>query len=170
MYNQNNEHKGPGAPLPMSPRISFSNDIVESSNSSSNTHHHNLHQQIMRMAYRDAPVSSDFEFSVSNYSMMSADELFSQGKLLPFKETNQMQKGTTTTLRDELLAGENDEDGDFSMKPPKISTRWRGLLGLKKSNLGSKKVDKSERSSSAVYEDVPKNSQDPNSTDSEFRF
>ncbi|GAA0174240.1 hypothetical protein LIER_27678 [Lithospermum erythrorhizon] len=179
MYNQNNEHKGHGGQLPMSPRISFSNDFVESSSSnttSANSHHHNLHQQMMRMAYRDAPVSSDFEFSVPNYSMMSADELFSQGKLLPYKEScnniKQMQKGTTT-LRDELLAEDNDdEDGNFPLKPPKTSPRWRGILGLKKSNLGSKKVDKSERSSSSAFEDTHtnKNSQDPNSRDFEFRF
>ncbi|KHG06369.1 Dibasic-processing endoprotease [Gossypium arboreum] len=64
MYNS--EHKGNHHHCPpMSPRISFSNDFVET-------------QQVMKQERnsREAPVSSDFEFSVSNYSMMSADELF----------------------------------------------------------------------------------------------
>lgn len=94
-------------------------------------------------AYRDAPVSSDFEFSVTNYSMMSADELFSQGRLLPLKESsnNQFQK---TTLRDELMV---EDDRDFSLRPPKSSTKWKGFLGLKKSHIGSRKIDKTETSS-----------------------
>lgn len=90
----------------------------------------------MKNNERDSPVSSDFEFSVTNHSMLSADELFSKGRLLPFKDTHK----TTTTIRDELL---NDaEDDDFTLRIPKSSTRWKGLLGLKKSHLGSKKIDK----------------------------
>lgn len=138
MYNnQNNEHNKTNlGPPPISPRISFSNDFVESTSHS--------HHQMMR-TYRDAPVSSDFEFSVTNYSMMSADELFSQGRLLPLKEScnnNQFQK---TTLRDELMV-EDDDGVDFSLRPPKSSTRWKGFLGLRKSHIGSRKLDKSESS------------------------
>lgn len=135
MYNQNNEHKPPLGP-PISPRISFSNDFAESAS-------HSSHPHLVR-SYRDAPVSSDFEFSVTNYSMMSADELFSQGKLLPLKEScsgGQLQK---TTLRDELLV-EDDDDG-FSLRPPKSSTRWKGFLGLKKAHIGSRKIDRGESS------------------------
>ncbi|PIN10095.1 hypothetical protein CDL12_17312 [Handroanthus impetiginosus] len=162
MYNQNSEHhKALGAP-PMSPRISFSNDFVESSHSHS-------HNQINRAsAYRDAPVSSDFEFSVSNYSMMSADELFSKGRLLPLKENcsssssnNSFQK--TTTLRDELQNEEEDDNGDeFSLRPPKNPTRWRGFF--RKSHIGSKKSEKVEkRTGFHITDDVQcntKNSQD----------
>jgi len=101
----------------------------------------------------EAPaVSSDFEFSVTNYSMMSADELFFKGRLLPFKDT----KRATTTLREELLVHDDDDDEgyqDFSLRPPKgSSTRWKGFLGLRKSHLGSKKVDKSEGSSDTAVE------------------
>ncbi|CAK9166488.1 unnamed protein product [Ilex paraguariensis] len=120
----------------MSPRISFSNDFAESS--------HSHQQRIIKHDRnpRDAPVSSDFEFSVANYSMMSADELFSQGRLLPFKEscTNK------TTLREELLAVDED-DSQISVRPPKgSSTRWKGLLGLRKTHIGSKKTDKGDGS------------------------
>lgn len=132
MYNQNSEHKGLGGAPPMSPRISFSNDFVESSSSRSHSQ-----QQI------SAPVSSDFEFSVSNYSMMSADELFFKGRLLPFKESSSQK---ITTLRDELQNGEDEEGVGFSSRPPKNFTRWKkGFLGLRKTNTGSKKsADKSE--------------------------
>ncbi|MBA0618236.1 hypothetical protein Gohar_013381 [Gossypium harknessii] len=127
MYNS--EHKGHHHHCPpMSPRISFSNDFVET-------------QQVMKQERnsREAPVSSDFEFSVSNYSMMSADELFFKGKLLPFKDNcnNQMQR----TLREELLAGD-DDDNNVTLTPPKGSTRWKGFLGLKRTHIGSKKADK----------------------------
>ncbi|KAL1536470.1 hypothetical protein AAHA92_29118 [Salvia divinorum] len=119
MYNQE-QNKAP----PMSPRISFSNDFVESS---SRSHSHSR--------YRDAPVSADFEFSVTNYSMMSADELFSKGRLLPLKE------GKSTTLRDELQNDDDDDDYDQEQqRPPKNPTRWRGFLGLRKSHIPSKKL------------------------------
>ncbi|KAK4710346.1 hypothetical protein R3W88_004859 [Solanum pinnatisectum] len=133
MYNQiSADHKGFGTP--MSPRISFSNDFVDSSSNTSST-------QMMRN-YRDAPVSSDFEFNVTNYSMITADQLFSKGRLLPFKETSSQK----TTLRDELLHEDRDDDV-FSSRPPKSSTRWKGLLGLKKSHIGSKKVDNNNQGS-----------------------
>ncbi|XP_044470446.1 uncharacterized protein LOC123207124 [Mangifera indica] len=127
MYNS--EHKGHCSP--MSPRISFSNDFAES-------------QYMMKQerSTREAPVSSDFEFSVTNDSMMSADELFFKGKLLPFKDNcnNQMHR----TLREELRA-EEDDDSQVSLKPPKgYSTRWKGFLGLRRTHIGSKKAEKSD--------------------------
>ncbi|XP_059624727.1 uncharacterized protein LOC132267605 [Cornus florida] len=132
MYNQNSTNNG----LSMSPRISFSNDFVDSSN-------HSHHRE---RSSREAPVSSDFEFSVTNYSMMSADELFFKGRLLPYKDcgSNHCQK---TTLRDELLVGDDDGDGGTgkaSMRPPKDSTRWKELLGLKNTHIGSRKSAKND--------------------------
>lgn len=138
MYNS--EHQGHHHVFaPMSPRISFSNDFVDA-------------RQAMKQEIRSsrseaaAPaVSSDFEFSVTNYSMMSADELFFKGRLLPYKDNcnNRFMQKTTTTLRDELLV---EDDDDVSLRPPKGSTRWKGLLGLKRNHNnvgGSKKVEKS---------------------------
>ncbi|KAL4378162.1 hypothetical protein GQ457_02G007790 [Hibiscus cannabinus] len=134
---------------PMSPRISFSNDFAET-------------QQVMKQerSSREAPVSSDFEFSVSNYSMMSADELFFKGKLLPFKDNggNQMQR----TLREELLVDDDGDDNNVTPRPPKGSTRWKGFLSLKRNHIGSKKADKSEGVSSSKRSGFvdPKTSQD----------
>ena len=145
MYNS--EHNKGHHYAPMSPRISFSSDFVDVQQTTK-----------QERGSASAPVSSDFEFSVSNYSMMSADELFCKGRFLPFKDNNnnnQMQR--TTTLRDELLLGDDD---DVSSRPPKGSTRWKGLLGLKRStHIGSKKADKGEGSvenkrSSLVHEDA----------------
>lgn len=155
MYNSEQQHKGHPHHqcVPMSPRISFSNDFVETQ--------HIINKEIKssREASSSAAVSSDFEFSVSNFSMMSADELFCKGKLLPFKE-NQMQR----TLRDELLV---DDDSDekhhhhhqISLRPPKSgssssSTRWRGLLGLRRTHIGSKKSDSETKRSIFAYEDT----------------
>ncbi|KAK6116244.1 hypothetical protein DH2020_050040 [Rehmannia glutinosa] len=161
MYNQKNpEHKSAGAP-PMSPRISFSNDFVETShsNSISNSSHSNSKQLRANNnnAYRDAPVSSDFEFSVSNYSMMSADELFFKGRLLPLKEScgasSNFQK-TTTTLRDELLQNNDGNEDSFSLRPPKNPTRWRGFLGLRKSHIGSKKSEKGVEKRAAGFNNL----------------
>ncbi|KAL6572940.1 hypothetical protein OROHE_002416 [Orobanche hederae] len=128
MYNKKNTDKKSGAssppPPPMSPRISFSND-------------HHQHQVRAAAAYREAPVSSDFQFPVRKHSMMSADELFSKGRLLPSKESccssssNSQKTTNTTTLRDELP---NENEGSFSiMRPPsnKNPTSWRGLLGIR---------------------------------------
>ncbi|CAO2828008.1 unnamed protein product [Amaranthus hypochondriacus] len=133
MYNNTQSPSSPSPP-PMSPRISFSNDFVESHNSQ----HNNF---ISRSEL--PPASTDFEFSgVSSFNMVSsADELFFKGRLLPFKDTNtQMQR----TLRDELLV--NDDEPDFSLKPPRSSSsnKWKGFLGLRKSNIASKKVEKIE--------------------------
>nr|AFK37699.1 unknown [Lotus japonicus] len=136
MYNSERKQ---GHHHPMSPRISFSNDFVDVQQA--------LKQERNSRSDTSLPVvSSDFEFSTTNYSMMSADELFSKGRLLPYKDScnnhNQMQRATTT-LKEELL--NNDDEYNFSRRPPK--GRWKGLLGLKKYHIGSKKVERSEGSS-----------------------
>ncbi|KAK7309220.1 hypothetical protein RJT34_05769 [Clitoria ternatea] len=143
MYNSEHNKGHHHHHHPMSPRISFSNDFVDV-------------QQAMKQEQRsssrsEASPPSDFEFSVTNYSMMSADELFFKGRLLPYKDNcnNQIQRATTT-LKEELLINDDSEYEGFSLRPPKgssSSTRWKGLLGLRKSHIGSKKTQKTEASS-----------------------
>ncbi|XP_076920333.1 uncharacterized protein LOC143581426 [Bidens hawaiensis] len=95
------------------PRISFSNDFIDS----------NHHEE----SYTEAPVSSDFEFSVPSFSSNSADEVFFKGKLPPLKEK-------VVTLRDELLSGHDDDDMFINNK---ISTGWwREKFGLRKNQSG----------------------------------
>lgn len=120
----------------MDPRISFSNDFADTSPQPS-IKHDNI--------YREAPVSSDFEFSVKNYKMISADEVIFEGMLLPLKDnsTNQLRK---TTLKDELLL-DDDEEGQYEQmfsRPPKSLGRWKERLGLKKAHILSKKGNKND--------------------------
>ncbi|KAG5061173.1 hypothetical protein AAZX31_01G172500 [Glycine max] len=163
MYNSehnkgDHQHHHQCAP-PMSPRISFSNDFVDVKQA--------MKQEQRGSSRSDAPVSSDFEFSVANYSMMSADELFFKGRLMStYNKDNcnnnnknnhmmmmQQQRATTTTtttLKEELLINDDDHDHDFSLRPPKpSSTRWKGLLGLRKTHIGSKKPHKSTEGGSS---------------------
>ncbi|XP_019165136.1 PREDICTED: uncharacterized protein LOC109161269 [Ipomoea nil] len=107
----------------MGPRISFSNDFADSQHPKRHDH-----------SYKEAPVSSDFEFSVPTYNIISADEVFFKGKILPLKE-----KSSTKTLRDELLQAADDDDyGDLFLKG--TSSRWRERLGLKRSPVFPKKL------------------------------
>ncbi|KAE8721813.1 DNA repair and recombination protein RAD54-like isoform 1 [Hibiscus syriacus] len=112
----------------MDPRISFSNDFADP------------HVGIKyNTNYREAPVSSDFEFSVKNYDMIHADEIFFKGMLLPLKGTDH---GRKLTLRDTLLA-DDDDDGSFpSLR--KGSGWWKERLGLKRTNVVSRKRDRNE--------------------------
>nr|GLL47318.1 uncharacterized protein LOC109161660 [Ipomoea trifida] len=105
-------------------RISFSNDFADSSQ-----HPITLRQQ--DFSYKEAPVSSDnFEFSVSGYTMISADQVFCKGKLVPLKDSSSK---TTTTLRDELLQG--NDDGDLFPRIMQPNKGWRERLGLKRSHI-----------------------------------
>ncbi|XVF01248.1 hypothetical protein REPUB_Repub04eG0071500 [Reevesia pubescens] len=112
----------------MDPRISFSNDFADP------------HQGIKyETKYREAPVSSDFEFSVKNYAMKPADEIFFKGTLLPLKGNNETdQHGRKLTLRDTLLV----DDDNFEDSLPRLQKGpgwWKDRLGLKRTNVVSKK-------------------------------
>ncbi|EXC17353.1 hypothetical protein L484_027543 [Morus notabilis] len=124
----------------MDPRISFSNDFADSTTTQQTMKHENI--------YREAPVSSDFEFSVNNYAMRSADEIIFQGMLLPIKDNsaNHLRK---TTLKEELLVN----DDDVFSRPPKSLGRWKERLGLKKANILSRKGKSDEIMLESVVED-----------------
>lgn len=110
----------------MDPRISFSNDFADT-------------QQAAKQEnkYREAPVSADFEFSVRNYSMTPADEIFFKGMLVPSKDNS----GRKMTLREELLVDDDDEYEDALPRVPKISGWWTERLRLKKGRIVAKKGD-----------------------------
>ncbi|KAE8670000.1 DNA repair and recombination protein RAD54-like isoform 1 [Hibiscus syriacus] len=121
----------------MDPRISFSNDFADP------------HVGIkFESNYREAPVSLDFEFSVNNYSMIPADEIFFKGMLVPLKGTDH---GRKLTLRDTLLV-EDDVDGSFPSLQ-KGPGRWKERLGLKRTNVVSKKKDRNEHVLEKVVEE-----------------
>ncbi|MCL7026817.1 hypothetical protein MKW94_001361 [Papaver nudicaule] len=138
MYNnteQQQQHQNSYCSSQMSPRISFSQDFVDVQR---------MNNTQRRDYYQSPPASSDFEFSISNnYTMMAApaDELFSKGRLLPFKDTSNSNT-KKMTLRDELL-NEQSTSAPSSSRPPKSPIRWKELLGLKRNrnnnNVSSKK-------------------------------
>ncbi|KFK30077.1 hypothetical protein AALP_AA7G213700 [Arabis alpina] len=95
------------------PRISFSSGFAATK------------QEMIN--YKEAPVSSDdFEFGVKNFSMITADEIFFDGMILPRKEEVNTSK-RMSTLREEL----SEEDDDSSRSKSKGSRGWwRERLGL----------------------------------------
>lgn len=117
---------------PLGPRISFSSDFTDAQ------HPIKKHET----TYREAPVSSDFEFSVKTLNMTTADEIFFKGVMLPTKPK--------MTLREELLVGDDDDDG-FSVVYPRLqksSCRWKQRLGLKRG-------ERSETTLERVAEEKP---------------
>ncbi|XVE93353.1 hypothetical protein REPUB_Repub01dG0184600 [Reevesia pubescens] len=125
----NNEHQQSLFTSTMDPRISFSNDFADP------------HQGIKyESKYREAPVSSDFEFSVKNYGMIPADEIFFKGMLVPLKGNNGTdEQGRKLTLRDTLLVDDDDDLEDSLPRLQKGSGWWKERLGLKRTNMVSKK-------------------------------
>ncbi|CAN1773325.1 hypothetical protein LINPERHAP1_LOCUS12463 [Linum perenne] len=105
----------------MDARISFSNEFVD-------THHHH-HNHKTSNNYMEAPVSSDFEFSVKDFTLIPADEIFFKGVMVPLKED--VLQGRKMTLREELMV---DVDELPTTKMPKISGWWKEKLGLKRGN------------------------------------
>jgi len=80
------------------------------------------------MGLRCQEEDQNFEFSVGSqpvmgsHPMTAADQLFSKGRILPFK----VEGRPPTTLRDELR-------GEEERASSKGSSRWREMLGLRKS-------------------------------------
>lgn len=135
----------------MDPRISFSNDFADT-------------QQAVKQEnnYREAPVSSDFEFTVRNFNLIPADEIFFKGMMVPLKENSNTQIRKMTTLREELLV--DDEYEDALPRITKNSGWWKERLGLKKTHMLSRKDNGShvvlrdiaeEKSSVFAHEDEP---------------
>ncbi|XP_062221915.1 uncharacterized protein LOC133921162 [Phragmites australis] len=108
---------GPQPPVALGPRISFSSDFAVEPPAP---------VQNRALSLRCQEEDLDFEFSVGSHPMMAADQLFSKGRILPFKEGGAFARRPPTTLRDELR-GDNDEKASA-----KGSSRWKEMLGLRK--------------------------------------
>ncbi|KAK6253550.1 hypothetical protein QUC31_015270 [Theobroma cacao] len=139
MFNNEQQQQGLFSPT-MDPRISFSNDFADP------------HQGLKYESnYREAPVSSDFEFSVKNYAMIPADEIFFKGMLLPSKDNIGTDQGRKLTLRDTLLV--DDEFQDSLPRLHKGSGWWKERLGLKRTNVASQKGNRNDPILEKVVED-----------------
>ncbi|XP_019443752.1 PREDICTED: uncharacterized protein LOC109348027 [Lupinus angustifolius] len=74
---------------------------------------------------------SDFEFRHQHpVTMLTADELFSNGKLLPLSLNHSLP--VTTNSPETEISHRKDDPYLFSPKAPRCSTTWKELLGLKK--------------------------------------
>ncbi|KAB2067474.1 hypothetical protein ES319_A09G228800v1 [Gossypium barbadense] len=140
------------------PRISFSADFLDETNFISiNPHSQTGDADKDKDKTAAARVAvADFEFlssNVSSHAMLTADELFFEGKLLPFWQMHHSEKLKQINLRkesggdgegddddDEREVVENEEssrvswfvDDDPSPRPPKCTVLWKELLRLKK--------------------------------------
>ncbi|KAK8542819.1 hypothetical protein V6N13_136634 [Hibiscus sabdariffa] len=91
---------------------------------------------------QEAAAAGDFEFMLEDpVTMLPADELFSNGKLLPlhFSTLKQQQQqpplSDTRSLETAKSCPSIEMDPHlFSPRAPRCSSRWKELLGLKKSS------------------------------------
>ncbi|XP_043699570.1 uncharacterized protein LOC122650267 [Telopea speciosissima] len=131
----------------LSPRISFSRDFPdeESNAKTSATAEKKSHEKHDPEAYgKDV---GDFEFRLEDpVTMLPADELFSDGKLMPLQLTTvrpSVASTAVTSTSEEIRSPEavksrrraelsGTDPYLFSPKAPRCSSRWRELLGLKK--------------------------------------
>ncbi|CAN1129344.1 hypothetical protein LINPERPRIM_LOCUS17388 [Linum perenne] len=163
-----------------SPRISFSSEFLDDNNFISITpNHHN--DKDTKAAAGDNQfefLSSGGEPKAGHARMLTADELFFEGKLLPFWQMQQSERLNKITLKckeggggeDEITAGGGTRmrkamrevnwfvDDDPSPRPPKCTVLWKELLRLKKqrpvSSLSPSSSSSSTSSSSSSLGDV----------------
>ncbi|KAH9765135.1 hypothetical protein KPL70_001770 [Citrus sinensis] len=177
---------------PTSPRISFSADFLDESNfisitpqSQQHSHQGQKDQEKARLQEKGGRnIAADpFEFlsntsDVSSHNMLSADELFFEGKLLPFWQMqHSLEKLNKISLKTKDCEKEEDEeeaihinndnhnqnkeaaatearvswfvDDDPSPRPPKCTVLWKELLRLKKQRASSLSPSSSSSSTSS---------------------
>lgn len=147
-----------------SPRISFSADFLNDENFISislNSQPEKVHEK-----EREKSRNPDFEFLSSNTTsqkMLTADELFFEGKLLPFWQMHHSErlnkislktKDTKEVEREEEVRKEESRvswfDDDPSPRPPKCTVLWKELLRLRKQRASSLSPSSSSSSSSSA--------------------
>ncbi|CAN6806273.1 hypothetical protein HID58_050933 [Brassica napus] len=156
---------------PSGPRISFSADL-SSSDSEGNYICINPKNLLPGKQEQDKSSSKagDFEFLSNTQTMLTADELFSEGKFLPFRHVKHSEKLQNVTLKTKAEEQEQEkEDGevvkeetvnnsnrgswflddDPSPRPPKCTVLWKELLRLKKQRNNAKASSLSPSSSSS---------------------
>ncbi|KAL4298413.1 hypothetical protein GQ457_12G003230 [Hibiscus cannabinus] len=153
-----------------SPRISFSSDFLDETNFIS-INPHSQNEEMEAEKEKDKARVAEFEFlssKVSSHAMLTADELFFEGKLLPFWQMQQSEKLKQISIRKtkddvgEVVVGveeviNKDErsrmswfvDDDPSPRPPKCTVLWKELLRLKKQRASSSSLSPSSSSSSS---------------------
>ncbi|KAB2599593.1 hypothetical protein D8674_009864 [Pyrus ussuriensis x Pyrus communis] len=152
----------------LSPRISFSVEFLDDENFISITPNSHGEVQDKKMEFGDHQKvrNPDFEFLSSNassHAMLSADELFFDGKLLPFWQKQHAEQLAKLNLKTKDVEGDENEevvnkeesrgswfvDDDPSPRPPKCTVLWKELLRLKKQRASSLSPSSSSSSSSS---------------------
>ncbi|KAK9070895.1 hypothetical protein SSX86_009463 [Deinandra increscens subsp. villosa] len=163
---------------PSRPRISFSANLHDDEDDDDanfiSINPHNRPKPI------EKPKTNEFEFLSSNFAttttMLTADELFFEGKLLPFGhkqcaeklgkmsvksdeivQINEIAKGEEAKLGMKLDVVKSEEsnriswfiDEDPSPRPPKCTVLWKELLRLRKHRASSLSASSSTSSSSS---------------------
>lgn len=145
-----------------SPRISFSADFLDENNFISICPNPQAEKKEREKAF-----NAEFEFlsgNLKSQNMITADELFSEGKLLPFWQMHHSEKLNKISLKtensEEVTDGKemnNKEetriswflDDDPSPRPPKCTVLWKELLKLKKQRASTLSPSSSSSSSSS---------------------
>ncbi|CAN7002845.1 hypothetical protein IGI04_020945 [Brassica rapa subsp. trilocularis] len=137
------------SPPLIGPRISFSADLSDGGDFICISPV--ICKELEREVVKGSVKVSDFEFLSENVTpqrMHTADELFSEGKLLPFWQAKHSEKLKNVNLKtneeeesrnvEVTMKGNNDNrvswfiDEDPSPRPPKCTVLWKELLRLKK--------------------------------------
>ncbi|KAG9143242.1 hypothetical protein Leryth_010169 [Lithospermum erythrorhizon] len=119
----------------------LSRDIRQETPKGSNPKPHNQPKQPPVSTSEKAELIDfvDFEFCLDDpVNMLPADELFSNGKLMPLQITNMKSTVASSTAKStEVMPPDTPKlcttnSYLFSPKAPRCSSRWKELLGLKK--------------------------------------
>ncbi|XP_044487205.1 uncharacterized protein LOC123212199 [Mangifera indica] len=142
------------------PRISFSAEFLDENSFISIS----PHSETSEKDQEKPRINAEFEFLSNNngssHTMLTADELFFEGKLLPFWQTHHSEQLNKISLKPKDAekevnkeAAENRAswlvDDDPSPRPPKCTVLWKELLRLKKQ--GGSSLSSSSSSSSTSY-------------------
>ncbi|KAK2404910.1 membrane-associated kinase regulator protein [Trifolium repens] len=168
---------------PSSPRISFSAEFLDDNNFISicpNPLYKTERDQEKEQHEKTKNITDQFEFLSTNNNMsnnntvLSADELFFDGKILPFWQMQHLEKLNKINIKEEheeveeevievVVNSSNKEDNnnnnnsrvnwfvddDPSPRPPKCTVLWKELLRLKKQRASSLSPSSSSSSSSS---------------------
>lgn len=149
------------------PRISFSADFLDEKNFISISPNPHAEKGQEKEKDKEKTSKAEFEFLSSSLSnpgtMITADELFFEGKLLPFWQMQHAEKLNKISLKSEQAdEGKNEVeltkkeepriswflDDDPSPRPPKCTVLWKELLRLKKQRASSLSLSPSSSTSS----------------------
>lgn len=152
-----------------SPRISFSSEFLDEKDFISITPNAQGEKERKDQQERSTRSTVEFEFlssKLTNENMITADELFFEGKLRPYWQMHYAEKLNKISLKAEEEILNNTEvmkskedittrpinwfiDEDPSPRPPKCTVLWKELLRLKQKRASSLSPSSSTSSSSS---------------------